>query len=125
MEATGGLEQPSGATARTLIADLPELGRLSAKTIAALVGVAPVNRDSGSHCGYRAIAGGRPHVRRMLYMATIGAATRHNPQLNGFYRRLRARGKQPKVALVAATRKLLLILNALIRTGRPWAFQTG
>ncbi|MBM6595846.1 transposase, partial [Microvirga pudoricolor] len=107
-------------TARTLLAELPELGRLSAKQIAALVGVAPLNRDSGKQHGYRAIGGGRASVRRILYMAAMGAATRNNAQLKAFYQKLRAAGKKPKVALVAVMRKLIVILNALVRTNQTW-----
>lgn len=107
-------------TARTLIAELPELGCLSARQIAALVGVAPLNRDSGQQRGYRAIGGGRASVRRMLYMAAMGAATRNNPYLKAVYQRLRAAGKKPKVALVAVMRKLIVILNAMIRTNQTW-----
>lgn len=106
-------------TARTLLAELPELGRLDHKEIAALAGVAPFNRDSGQLRGRRCIWGGRATVRRALYMATV-SATRHNPVIGAFYRRLRARGKPPKVALVAAMRKLLVITNAIAASGQPW-----
>lgn len=106
-------------TARTLIAELPELGRLGRRRIAALVGVAPVNRDSGQWRGHRAIAGGRPGVRRTLFMATL-AAVRWNPVLRAMYQRLVARGRPKKVALVACMRRLLTILNAIIRTATPW-----
>lgn len=104
---------------RTLLADLPELGRLSRAEIAKLVGVAPLNRDSGTLRGRRRIWGGRAPVRCVLYMATF-AATRHNPVIRSMYRRLREAGKAHKVALVACMRKLLIILNAIIRTGVPW-----
>jgi transposase len=107
-------------TARTLLADLPELGQLTRRTAAALVGVAPFNRDSGRWRGTRSILGGRPAVRRTLYMAAL-VATRHNPVLRGFYARLRAAGKPPKVALVAVMRKLLTILNAMVQHQQPWA----
>jgi transposase len=107
------------ATARTLIAELPELGTLSAKRIAALVGVAPVAHDSGRQRGVRHIAGGRGGVRALLYMACL-SAVRFNPVLRAFYRRLRSAGKAGKVALVATMRKLLVILNAMIRDRRPW-----
>jgi transposase len=106
-------------TARTLLAELPELGRLDRREIAALVGVAPFNRDSGTLRGRRVIWGGRSAVRRTLYMATL-TATRFNPLLRAFYERLRARGKPAKVALVACMRKLLTILNAMLRDGRSW-----
>lgn len=106
-------------TARTLLAELPELGRLDRRAIAALVGVAPFNCDSGQHRGQRHIWGGRASVRRALYMAALAAA-RHNPVLADFYRRLRALGKPPKVALVATMRKLLTIANALLKHQIRW-----
>jgi transposase len=102
-----------------LLADLPELGRLNRAEIAALAGLAPFNRDSGSLHGKRKIAGGRGRLRRVLYVATI-AAVRCNPVLKPFYRRLRAGGKPPKVALVAAMRKLLTTLNAMLKTRTAW-----
>ena len=108
------------ATSAVLLADLPELGRLSHRAIAALVGVAPLNRDSGGRRGPRTIWGGRATTRGALYMATL-VATRRNPVIAAFYRRLRAAGKPPKVALVAAMRKLLIILNAIMRSQQPWA----
>jgi transposase len=104
---------------RTLLTELPELGTLSAKRVAALVGVAPVARDSGRHRGTRAIAGGRAGVRSALYMACL-SAVRYNPAVRAFYSRLRAAGKAVKVAQVAAMRKLLVILNAMVRDHRPW-----
>ena len=107
------------ATARTLIAELPELGRLNRREIAALAGLAPYNRDSGSFRGKRAIAGGRPAVRTALYMAAW-VACRRNPVLKVFSDRLRAAGKTPKQAIVATARKLLTILNALLRSRQPW-----
>jgi transposase len=106
-------------TARTLIAELPELGRIDRRRIAALVGVAPVNRDSGAQRGHRAIAGGRTDVRNVLYMAAL-AATRWNPVIRDLYTRLRKRGRPAKAALVAAMRKLLTILNAILRDQQPW-----
>jgi transposase len=105
--------------AATLIAELPELGTLNRKQIAALVGVAPYNRDSGQHRGKRAIWGGRASVRHALYMAAH-SARRYNPQIKAMGDRLAAAGKPPKVALVACMRKLLTILNAILRTGKPW-----
>ena len=102
-----------------LLADLPELGRLNRREIAALAGVAPFNHDSGSSQGVRAIEGGRGRLRRVLYVATV-AAVRCNPLLNPFYRRLRGGGKPAKVAIVAAMRKLLIILNLMVKTGSHW-----
>lgn len=106
-------------TASTLVAELPELGRLSHKKIAALVGVAPFNKDSGPKRGKRKIFGGRSEVRCTLYMATL-SATRHNPFISSFYETLLSRGKDKKVALVACMRKLLVFLNAMVRDGEPW-----
>jgi transposase len=106
-------------TARTLLAELPELGQLDRRSIAALVGVAPFNRDSGRWRGHRTIWGGRASVRSTLYMAAL-VASRHNPPLRAFYQRLRAAGKAPKVALVAVMRKLLTIVNAMMRHQQPW-----
>jgi transposase len=103
----------------TLVAGLPELGALNRKRIAALVGVAPFNRDSGKYRGKRCIWGGRGSVRAVLYMATL-AATRFNPVIRAFYLRLCAAGKEKKVALTACMRKLLTILNAMVKTGTPW-----
>jgi transposase len=105
--------------ARTLIAELPELGRLSRRKIAALVGVAPLNRDSGTLRGKRIIWGGRPAVRAILYMAAVSAA-RCNPAVAASYKRLRSTGKPAKVALTACMRKLLTILNAIARDQQPW-----
>jgi transposase len=104
----------------TLIADLPELGALSRHQIAALVGVAPLNRDSGTLRGRRTIWGGRASVRSALYMGTL-AAVRFNPLLKAFYLRLRAAGKPPKLALTACMRKLLTILNAMLKHRTPWS----
>ncbi len=106
--------------ARTLIAELPELGRVDRHQIAALAGVAPMNRDSGRYRGKRKIQGGRVEVRAPLYMACL-VAIRHNPALKSFYRHLRDAGKPARLALVAAMRKLLTILNAMLRDGKPWA----
>ena len=105
-------------TTSALLAKLPELGQLPRRKIAALVGIAPMNRDSGTMRGRRMITGGRADVRHVLYMATL-TAVRYNPVLAAFYQRLRA-GHPPKVALIAAMRKLLTILNAMIRDHRPW-----
>jgi len=103
----------------TLLAELPELGRLSHKQIAALVGVAPLNRDSGTLRGKRLVYGGRAPVRAVLYMAAL-VASRRNPVIRAFYERLRAAGKPAKLALTACMRKLLTILNAMARSGTPW-----
>ncbi len=106
-------------TALTLIADLPELGTLSHKQIAALVGVAPLNRDSGTWRGKRMVWGGRASVRTALLLCAM-AAVRCHPPIRPFYQRLRAAGKPRKVALVACARKLLTTLNAMARSGTPW-----
>jgi transposase len=106
-------------TARTLLADLPELGKASRQEIAALVGLAPFNRDSGTARGQRTIVGGRAPVRSVLYMATLTATVR-NPIIRKHYQHLLAKGKRKKVALVACMRKLLTILNAMIRDMTPW-----
>lgn len=110
--------------AATLLAELPELGSLSRRQIAALVGVAPFPRDSGERRGYRAIRGGRADVRRMLYCAAQ-VAIRHNPAVVAFYQRLRAAGKAAKVAMVAAIRKLLTTLNAMVKTNSTWRRATA
>jgi transposase len=103
----------------TLLAELPELGTLAHKQLAALVGVAPLNRDSGFSRGKRVIWGGRARVRSALYMSTL-SAVRYNPALRAFWTRLRAQGKPPKVALVACMHKLLTILNAMLKHHTPW-----
>ena len=108
----------------TLLGCLPELGTLRGKEIAALVGVAPFNRDSGQWRGKRGIWGGRATVRAVLYMAAV-AATRWNPVIREFYLRLTGAGKPAKVALVACMRKLLVILNAIVRDGRPWRYSSA
>jgi len=105
--------------ATTLVAALPELGTLNRKQIAALVGVAPLNRDSGTLRGKRTVWGGRTVVRTALYMGTL-VATRFNPVIRTFYQRLRQAGKVPKVALTACMRKLLTILNAMLKHRTPW-----
>lgn len=107
------------ATSRTLLAQLPELGTLNEKEIAALVGVAPFNRDSGTLRGRRTVWGGRAPVRTVLYMAAL-VGIRHNSILKTFYARLREAGKPPKVAIVACMHKLLIIVNAMLRDGRLW-----
>jgi transposase len=103
----------------TVLANLPELGTLTNKQIAALVGVAPLNRDSGTLHGKRLVWGGRAHVRAALYMAAI-VATRYNPVIKIFYQRLCQAGKAKKLALTACMRKLLTILNAMLKSGTPW-----
>ena len=103
----------------TLLSELPELGALNCGQIAALVGVAPFNRDSGAFRGKRSVWGGRKQVRAALYMATL-VATRYNPVLQAFYQRLCAAGKPKKVALTACMRKLLTILNVMIKNNRHW-----
>lgn len=104
-----------------ILAELPELGTLDRRKIAALVGVAPYDHDSGQWHGKRSIAGGRAPLRRILYMASMSAATRHNPVLNAFYKRLLAAGKPAKVALIACLRKLLGMLNAMLANRQDWA----
>jgi transposase len=103
----------------TLLSALPELGTLNSRKISALVGVAPFNCDSGQFRGHRRVWGGREHVRRALYMATL-SALRYNPIIKAFYLRLRSAGKKPKVAITASMRKLLVILNAMMRDSSPW-----
>lgn len=106
-------------SARVLIADLPELGTLDRRRIASLVGVAPVNRDSGAFRGRRMVQGGRAGVRKALYMPTV-TAIRRNPAIRALYERLTGRGKPAKVAITAAMRKLLTILNAVLKSRSPW-----
>lgn len=105
--------------ALTLVAELPELGALTRTQVASLVGVAPMNSDSGQHRGRRRVWGGRADIRRALYMAAVSAA-RFNPVIKQFYTQLVERGKAKKLALVACMRKLLVILNAMVRSGQPW-----
>ena len=111
------------ATSAAIIAGLPELGTLSRKQIATLVGVAPLNRDSGMLRGKRTIWGGRSHVRAALYMAAL-ASTIHNPVIKDFYQRLVAKGKAKKAALVACMHKLLLILNSMVKHNIHWTYVT-
>ena len=106
-------------TVSTFVAELPELGALNRGQISKLVGVAPMNKDSGEKTGKRKTSGGRSSVRRVLYMATL-VATRFNPKIRAFYIRLLAQGKPKKLALVAAMRKLLTILNTLIKRDELW-----
>jgi transposase len=109
-------------TSGTLLVALPELGRLDRRAIAALVGVAPFNRDSGKMRGRRAIYGGRSRIRTLLYMAAT-SAVRSNPVIRAFYQQLKSRGKPHKVAMVACMRKMLTILNAMVRDNTPWTPQ--
>ena len=106
-------------TATSLLAELPELGNLARREISALVGVCPFNRDSGGHKGRRAIWGGRASIRAVLYMAAL-VASRYNSVIKAFYQKLLAAGKMKKVALVACMRKLLVILNAMVKNNTPW-----
>lgn len=106
-------------TAATLVAELPELGRIGKKQIAALVGVAPINQDSGLYRGQAHFAGGRLSARCCLYMATV-VAIRCNPAIRPFYKHLREQGKPPKVAIAAAMRKLVITANTMLQYDRPW-----
>jgi transposase len=106
-------------TSATLVAEVPELGRLNRQTISALVGLAPFNDDSGRHFGTRRIRGGRQTVRQTLYMAAL-ASRRCNPVIRAFAQRLAAQGKKPKVIITACMRKLLVILNAMLKHQTPW-----
>jgi transposase len=99
---------------------MPELGLASDKAVAALLGAAPYDDDSGKRHGGRHIKGGRRRIRNLFYMACLGAATRHNPVLKAFYQRLLAKGKKKKVALVACMRKLIVILNVMIERRQKW-----
>ena len=107
-------------TSANLVAGMPELGQVSDEIAAALVGVAPYDDDSGKRRGERHIKGGRRWVRNAIYMPCLGAATQHNPVLKAFYQRLIAKGKEPKVALVACMRKLIIILNTVIARRQKW-----
>lgn len=111
-------------TSATMLGMLPELGKLNRQQIAALVGVAPVNKDSGKKQGRRRVYGGRAEVRSVLYMAAL-AAKKFNPVIRKFYERLLQQGKEKKVALTACMRKLLVILNAIMRSNQPWQPQTA
>lgn len=108
----------------TLLAELPELGTLNRKSIAALIGVAPLNKDSGKLYGIRVTWGGRASVRRVLYLSTM-SAIRCNPTIKIFYKRLRDAGKKPKVAIVACMRKLITILNAMVKNDTVWNVSPG
>jgi transposase len=107
-------------TSAALIAAMPELGQANNKIVAALLGVAPYDDDSGRRRGERHIKGGRRRTRNVFYMACLGAATQHNPVLKAFYDRLVAKGKEKKVALIACMRKLITILNIMIERRQKW-----
>jgi transposase len=115
-----GIKGVAVGTKAALMAQLPELGQLTQRQIGKLVGVAPLNCDSGKFKGKRVTWGGRAPLRAALYMATL-SATRHEPVIKAFYQQLIARGKAPKVALVACMHKLLTIMNAIVRSGQPWS----
>jgi transposase len=117
IESVPGLAEVSAAG---LIAFLPELGLVSDKAAAALVGVAPYDDDSGKHRGRRFIKGGRHRLRNLLYLPIVGAATRCNPVLKAYYKRLISKGKPAKVALIACMRKLIVILNTMLARGEKW-----
>lgn len=117
IESVPGLAQ---ATSAILIAGMPELGQVSDEVAAALIGVAPYDDDSGKRRGERYIKGGRRWVRNAIYMPCLGAATQYNPVLKAFYHRLLAKGKEPKVALVACMRKLIIILNTMLARRQKW-----
>ena len=110
----------AGTSSANLVAGMPELGQVSDGIAAALIGVAPYDDDSGKRRGERHIKGGRRSVRNALYMPCVGAATQNNPVLKAYYQRLLAKGKEPKVALVACMRKLIIILNTLIARRQKW-----
>lgn len=119
LELLKGMKGVGVATQAALMASLPELGSLNARQIGKLVGVAPLNRDSGTMKGKRTTWGGRADVRSALYMACL-SAVRYDPVIKAFYQRLRTAGKPAKVALVACMHKLLTIINAIIKSGKPW-----
>jgi transposase len=111
-------------TAVALLTELPELGHINNKQLSALVGVAPLNQDSGKRVGKRYIKGGRSSIRKNLYMAAI-SSVRFNPEIKIFYQRLRAKGKATKVALIAVIRKLLILLNSIVQRKTPWENRMG
>ena len=117
IESVPGLAETSSAN---LVAGMPELGQVGDEIAAALIGAAPYDDDSGKRRGERHIKGGRRWVRNAFYMPCLGAATQNNPVLKAFYQRLIAKGKEPKVALVACMRKLIVILNTLIARRQKW-----
>jgi transposase len=110
----------AGVAASGVIAFFPELGRIDRQAAGALVGIAPFDDDSGQRHGERHIRGGRRKLRTLLFMPVLSAATRHNPVLKAYYQRLIARGKKPKVALIACMRKLIVILNTMVARGQTW-----
>jgi transposase len=120
-ELLGSVPGVGPALSSTLLAEFPELGKINRRQAASLAGVAPLNRDSGTLRGKRSIQAGRASLRTTLYMATL-AATRCNPHIRTFYQGLRSRGKPSKVALTATMRKLLIILNAMLKTGTGWKY---
>jgi transposase len=117
IESVPGFAETSSAN---LVAGMPELGQVSDKIAAALIGAAPYDDDSGKRRGERRIKGGRRWVRNAIYMPCVGAATQNNPVLKAYYRRLIAKGKEPKVAIIACMRKLIVILNIMIARGEKW-----
>ena len=119
IEILGSIKCVGPVMISTMITGLPELGRLNRGEIARLVGVAPINRDSGKMSGKRFIGGGRGKVRRVLYMATV-VGLRHNPVIKDYYAHLKSKGKESKVAIVACMRKLLTIMNAMVKTDQVW-----
>ncbi len=119
IEVLGSVKGMGPVMISTVLSKLPELGKLNRGEVAKLVGVAPINRDSGKKSGKRFIGGGRGQVRRVLYMATI-VAIRHNPAINAFYAHLKSKGKASKVAIVASMRKFITILNLLLKTDQMW-----
>lgn len=119
IEILGSVKGVGPVMISTVIAELPELGKLNRSQVAKLVGVAPINRDSGKKSGKRFIGGGRGQVRRVLYMSTI-VAIRHNPAIKAFYQHLRTKGKEAKVAIVACMRKFIALLNLLVKNNELW-----
>ena len=119
LEILDSVKGVGAVTQSMIISKLPELGKLNRGQIAKLAGVAPINRDSGTKEGKRFISGGRSYVRRILYMATL-SAIRYNATIRAFYHQLKSRGKLSKVAMVACMRKLLTILNLMIKTDQVW-----
>jgi transposase len=119
-EIVGSFPGLADQTAAGVIAWLPELGHVTDGAAAALIGAAPYDDDSGERKGQRHIRGGRRKLRNLLYMPVMGAATQHNPVLKAYYQRLRAKGKEPKVALIACMRKLIVILNTMLARDQTW-----